>query len=221
MISHRAKRSECIMSQSRLIVRQFPDLKRFLIAAAVLLCTAAVRSDDSNPSAADSPAFATFDRDADGRITLQELVEREQFPSTGDPLVSMGDHMVAIWPILWEERAMRLEDALMYADDNHDRALSPLEFNRYRAEFVAAVLGKPPPQKAREKNSAAPPGATGTVPRSSWPVAGLIGGNVILLAGAAWRLHRRAVRNAQPARRTGSFSPLMPAGGIGIRKDER
>jgi hypothetical protein len=221
MISHRAKRSECNMSQTRLIVRRFPDSKKFLIAAAVLLCTGAVRGDDSDPSAADSPAFATFDRDADGRITLQELVEREQFPSTGDPLVSMGDHMVAIWPILREERAMRLEDALMHADDNHDRALSPVEFNRYRAEFVAAVLGKPPSQKAREKNSAVAPGAPGAAPRGNWPVAGLIGGNVILLAGAAWRMHRRAIRDAQPVRRTGSFSPLMPASGIGIQKDER
>jgi hypothetical protein len=209
------------MSQTPLIVRRFRDLKTFLFAAAVLLCTVAVRGDDSDPSAADSPTFATFDRDADGRITLQELVEREQFPSTGDPLVSMGDHMVAIWPILREERTMRLEDALMHADDNHDRAISPVEFNRYRAEFVAAVLGKPPPQKAREQNSAAAPGATGTAPRSNWPVAGLIGGNVILLAGAAWWMHRRAVRDAQPVRRTDSFSPLMPAGGIGIEKDPR
>jgi hypothetical protein len=90
---------------------------------------------------------------------------------------------------------MRQEDAFRAADDNRDGTLSPAEFGKHRAMVVAGILDKAPPQTPPASKLVAaiePPGDTSVAPTGSWRIASLIIGNLLLLAGAAWRTRGRA-----------------------------
>jgi Ca2+-binding EF-hand superfamily protein len=132
----------------------------------------------------DEVVLAELDRNSDGRVTTRDLVDR-------DPRPPEFDRMGVLW---WEERLMRQESALMAADDNHDGAVTPEEFSKHRAIVVAGILDKPLPRTPAASNVEAAivsPATVSVAPYDRWKMAGLIAGNLVLLAGAAWIIRRR------------------------------
>jgi hypothetical protein len=132
-------------------------------------------------------ALAALDADADGRITIEELLEREKRPSTDNPAATLR----------WEERTMRIEEAVQLADSDHDGALSQEEFGKHHTAVVAAILGKAPTRRAPAGTRATVAGGAGpaSVEESDggWGFIGLVAGNLLLLlVGVAWLMRRRA-----------------------------
>jgi hypothetical protein len=184
------------MNESCPLARLFPARTIFVLATAIVLCGQTSQSADPDRPAApesDLAEFNALDRDGNGRITLDDLVDRETAPS-------VGAHLSSTVAIAREERAMRLEDALAAADDNRDGAVSPQEFTTHRIEFVAGVQGKPPPHRGKGRAPAATSQSIDAVPLSDWRVAGLIAGNVLLLTGFAWKVRKRAFRDVTRTR---------------------
>ena len=127
-------------------------------------------------------ALAALDVDVDRRLVLSELVQPDR-PKSDDPSVLLR----------WEEKTMRVEEAFRAGDANRDGALTVEEFGKHQATLAAAILGKAAPSSLM-RVTAAPNGSPGTSSEEywNWRFLGIVGCNVLLVAGVAWMLLKRS-----------------------------
>jgi Ca2+-binding EF-hand superfamily protein len=117
-------------------------------------------------------AFAVLDRDASGALELSDFTERD-LPESDDPTGILHR----------EERTMQVDEGLRAADRNADGRVTPDEFSAEQAVVVAALSGQAPP-RASIVSTAVDAGAQAE--SWNWRFIGLVGFNVLLLAGLVW-----------------------------------